>query len=73
MKNNQSRFFGGEIVTSLSDIFTIRMEKVLFKIIFWLKSLIGQPIFKMALFKTFGMQNGDIVIFFVSSSRKVRC
>ena len=50
------------------------MEKALFKNIFLDKILICQPIFKLfvALFKTFGMQNGDLLIFFLRSFRKVR-
>ena len=44
-------------MTSLADIFA--MEKALFKIIF------------VALFKTFGVHNGDMVIIFVRSFRKV--
>ena len=50
------------------------MEKALFKNIFLHKIFICQMIFKIfvALFKTFGMQNGDILIFFVRSFRKVR-
>ena len=72
MKNNQFRFFSGKIVTALADNFT--MEKALFKNIFLHKFFICQPIFKIfvALFKTFGMQNGDRLIFFLRSFRKVR-
>ena len=57
--------------TSLADIFT--MENAIFKIIFWHKILICLLIFKIfvALFKTFGMQNGVMVIFFLKSFRKV--
>ena len=52
---------------SLADIFT--MEKP-----FWLKIFICQLIFKIfvAVFKTFGMQNGDMSIFFLRAFRKVR-
>ena len=72
MKNNQHSFFFEEKVTSLTDIFT--MEKDLSKIIFWHKIFIFKPIFEIfeALFKTYGMQNGDMVIFFLRSFRKVR-
>ena len=72
MKNYQFRLFPGKIVTSLADIFT--MEEALFKIIFWHKIFICKPIFKIfvALFKTFEMQNGDVLIFFLRSFRKVR-
>ena len=72
MKNNQCRFFSGKIVTSLDGNFT--MEKALFKNIFLHKIFICYPIFKNfeALFKTFGMQNGDMLIFFLKSFRKVR-
>ena len=75
MKNNRFRFFFfflGKIVTSLADIFT--MKKALFKIIFSHKMFVCYPIFKIfeALFKTFGMQNVDMVIFFLRSFRKVR-
>ena len=61
-----------KIVTSLADIFT--MEKALLKITFWHKIFICQPIFKIfvALFKTFGKQNDDMVIIFLNSFRKVR-
>ena len=72
MKNNQFRFFWGKIVTSLAGNFA--MEKALFKNIFLHKIFICQPIFKIykALFKTFGMQNGNTLIFFLRSFRKVR-
>ena len=73
MKNNQFRFFfSGKIVTSLAGNFT--MENALFKNIFLHKIFICQPIFKIfvALFKTFGMQNGDMLIFFLRSFRKLR-
>ena len=72
MKNNQFRFFSGKIVTFLAGNFT--MEKALFKNIFLHNFFICQSIFKMfvALFKTFGMQNGDMLIFFSRSFRKVR-
>ena len=64
--------FSGKIVTSLAGNFT--MEKALFKNIFLHKIFICQPIFKIfvALFKTFGMQNGDMLIFFLRSFRKAR-
>ena len=70
MKNNQFRFFSGKIVTSLTDIFT--MEEALFKIICWRKIFICEPIFEIfvALFKTYGMQSGGMVIFFLRSFRK---
>ena len=50
------------------------MEKALFKNIFLHKIFICQPIFKIfvALFKTFGTKNGDMLIFFLRSFRKVR-
>ena len=50
------------------------MEKALFKSMFLHKIFICKPIFKIfvALFKTFGMQNGDMLIFFLRSFRKVR-
>ena len=50
------------------------MEKAIFKNIFLHKIFICQPIFKIfvALFKTCGMQNGDRLIFFLRSFRKVR-
>ena len=72
MKNNQFRFFSGKIVTFLDGNFT--MEEAVFKNIFLHKIFICQPIFKIfvALFKTFGMQNGDRLKFFLSSFRKVR-
>ena len=72
MKNNQFRFFSKKIVTSHADIFT--MENALFKIIFWHKIFICCLIFKIfvAHFKTFRMQNGDMVILFMRSFRKVR-
>ena len=52
----------------------LQWKKPLFKIIFWHKIFICQQIFKIfvALLKTFGMQNGDMVIFFLMSFRKVR-
>ena len=63
-------FFPGKIVTSLTDIFT--MEKALSKIIFWHKIFICEPIFEIfvALFKTYGMQNGDMVIVFLEVFQK---
>ena len=50
------------------------MGKALFKNIFFHRIFICQPIFKIfvAPFKTFGMQNGDRLIFFLRSFRKVR-
>ena len=50
------------------------MEKALFKNIFLYKIFICSPIFKIfvALFKTFGMQNGDKLIFFLRPFRKVK-
>ena len=73
MKNNQFRFIPQKkLLKSLANIFT--MEKALFKIILWHKMYICQPIFNffVALFKTFKMQNGDMVICFLESFRKVR-
>ena len=50
------------------------MEKALFKYIFLHKIFICKRIFKIfvAPFKTFGMQNDDMLIFFLRSFRKVR-
>ena len=50
------------------------MEKALFKTIFLHEIFICEPIFLIfvTLFKTFGMQNGDMLIFFSRSFRKVR-
>ena len=50
------------------------MEKALFKTIFLHKIFICEPIFKIfvTLLKTFGIQNGDMLIFFPRSFRKVR-
>ena len=71
MNNNLFRFFPGKIAISLAGNFT--MEKALFKNIFLRKIFICQPIFKffVALFKIFGIQNGDLIIFFMRSFRKV--
>ena len=48
------------------------MEKALFKNIFLHKIFICLQIFKnfVALFKTFGMQNDDMLIFFLEVSQK---
>ena len=64
MKNNQFRFVLGKTVTSLTDSFTI--EKALSKIIFWHKIFYLPTDFRnfVARFKTSGMQNGDMVVFF---------
>ena len=61
-----------KIFTLFADIFTI--EKVLFKIIFWHQIFICTQVskFLMHILKTFGMQNGDMVIFFLRCFRKVR-
>ena len=71
MKDNQFRSFSGKIVTSIAGIFT--MERALFKMIFG-HIFISERIFKMfvALFTTFRMQNGDMIIFFLRCFRKVR-
>ena len=55
--------FSGIIVTPLAMIFAI--EKTLFEIIFGRKFFICEPSFKfcVALFKTFGMQKDDKIIF----------
>ena len=72
MKNNQFRFFSGKIVTSLSKIFTI--EKAYPNLFSGINFLFVNRFSKIleALFKTYGMQNGDMVIFILSSFRKVR-
>ena len=59
--------FSGKIVTSLAGNFTVEKP-------FLHKIFICSPIFKIfvALFKTFGMQNGDMLIFFSRPFRKVR-
>ena len=71
MKNNQFRFFSRKIVTSFAGNFT--MEKALFKNIFLYNFFFCKLIFNffVALFKTFGMQNGDMLIFFLWPFRKV--
>ena len=70
MENNQFRFFG-KIVTSLADIFT--MENAYSKLFSGTKFLFVNRFSKffVALFKTSGMQNGDMVIFVLRSFRKV--
>ena len=65
-------FFPGQIVTSLSEI--LQWKKPYPKKFSGIKFFICYPIFKIfvALFKTYGMQNGDMVIFFTRSFRQLR-
>ena len=60
--------FSGAWITSLSHV------KGLFKIIFEHNYFTTEPIFKnfAAHFRTFGLQNDDIVIFFLYCFTKVR-
>ena len=67
MKNNQFRIFSGKIVTSLADI------KPYSKLLSGIKFLFVNRFSKyfVALFRTYGIQNGDMVIFFLRVFRKV--
>ena len=69
-KKKSILIFSRKIVTSPAHIFT--MEKALFKIIFWHKIFICEPIFKIfvSLFMTFGMQMGNTSYFAVGISEK---
>ena len=71
--NNQFSIFSGKTVTYIAYIF-ICNGKSLFKIIFWhffFHLLTNFQIIFFALLKTFRMQNGGMVIFFLRSFRKV--
>ena len=70
-KKYQFRFIS-EKITSLADI--LQGKKPYSKIFSGRNFFIYKPIFKIfvALFTTSGMQNGDMVIFFLTSFRKMR-
>ena len=66
MKNNQFRFFFQKKVNFLADIFT--MKKPYSKLFSGIKSLLLTNFqkFCVTFFKTFGMQNGGMIIFFLT-------
>ena len=70
MIDNQFRYFSGKIVTSLADI--LQWKKLYSKLFSGIKFSFFNRFSKLfvAVFKTSGMQNGGMVIFYLRLSEK---